>query len=217
MRMTGYYCAGCKCDLCDGRKVKTIERGHPAAPPPGEAVDYMGFVCVDVRWRGTLIASLCEGGGSFTNSICFLIYRMCCAEGSTHVSSRGFIFYMSLVGFSCNTLPSRRTLKNSRLVCKKDDVHVCIMCLRAIMNYQVSPQRRCAQTARPAGLKHTHVRLEPNSVCPPAPSPCFICYAESVMHLLFSLLCQLAHLPDFAVVFSPCSTASTWSCRTHML
>uniref|UniRef100_A0A674BK65 Formin like 2 n=1 Tax=Salmo trutta TaxID=8032 RepID=A0A674BK65_SALTR len=37
----------------------------------------------------------------------------------------------------CNTLPSRRTLKNSRLVCKKDDVHVCIMCLRAIMNYQV--------------------------------------------------------------------------------
>ncbi|XP_054470740.1 formin-like protein 2 isoform X2 [Anoplopoma fimbria] len=35
-----------------------------------------------------------------------------------------------------NTLPSRRTLKNSRLVCKKDDVHVCIMCLRAIMNYQ---------------------------------------------------------------------------------
>ncbi len=36
-----------------------------------------------------------------------------------------------------NTLPSRRTLKNSRLVCKKDDVHVCVMCLRAIMNYQV--------------------------------------------------------------------------------
>uniref|UniRef100_A0A8C1IT09 Formin-like 2a n=1 Tax=Cyprinus carpio TaxID=7962 RepID=A0A8C1IT09_CYPCA len=25
---------------------------------------------------------------------------------------------------------------NSRLVCKKDDLHVCIMCLRAIMNYQ---------------------------------------------------------------------------------
>uniref|UniRef100_A0A673M4F6 Formin-like protein 2 n=1 Tax=Sinocyclocheilus rhinocerous TaxID=307959 RepID=A0A673M4F6_9TELE len=46
------------------------------------------------------------------------------------------------INFSCcfalrsNTLPSRRTLKNSRLVCKKDDVHVCIMCLRAIMNYQ---------------------------------------------------------------------------------
>ncbi|NWU45719.1 FMNL2 protein, partial [Hylia prasina] len=35
-----------------------------------------------------------------------------------------------------NTGPSRRTLKNSRLVSKKDDVHVCIMCLRAIMNYQ---------------------------------------------------------------------------------
>uniref|UniRef100_A0A8P4GFY5 Formin-like protein 2 n=1 Tax=Dicentrarchus labrax TaxID=13489 RepID=A0A8P4GFY5_DICLA len=37
-----------------------------------------------------------------------------------------------------NTLPSRRTLKNSRLVCKKDDVHVCVMCLRAIMNYQLT-------------------------------------------------------------------------------
>uniref|UniRef100_A0A8D0CEX5 Formin like 2 n=1 Tax=Scleropages formosus TaxID=113540 RepID=A0A8D0CEX5_SCLFO len=35
-----------------------------------------------------------------------------------------------------NNVPNRRTLKNSRLVSKKDDVHVCIMCLRAIMNYQ---------------------------------------------------------------------------------
>ncbi|NXJ85306.1 FMNL3 protein, partial [Trogon melanurus] len=35
-----------------------------------------------------------------------------------------------------STLPSRRALKNSRLVSQKDDVHLCIMCLRAIMNYQ---------------------------------------------------------------------------------
>uniref|UniRef100_A0A674EKZ8 Formin-like 3 n=1 Tax=Salmo trutta TaxID=8032 RepID=A0A674EKZ8_SALTR len=34
-------------------------------------------------------------------------------------------------------LPSLKTIKNSRLVSQKDDVHVCIMCLRAIMNYQV--------------------------------------------------------------------------------
>uniref|UniRef100_A0A3B4TML8 Formin-like 2b n=1 Tax=Seriola dumerili TaxID=41447 RepID=A0A3B4TML8_SERDU len=33
------------------------------------------------------------------------------------------------------SLPSPSS-SNSRLVCKKDDVHVCIMCLRAIMNYQ---------------------------------------------------------------------------------
>uniref|UniRef100_A0A8C1X5X6 Formin-like 3 n=1 Tax=Cyprinus carpio TaxID=7962 RepID=A0A8C1X5X6_CYPCA len=32
--------------------------------------------------------------------------------------------------------PSSKTIKNSRLVSQKDDVHVCIMCLRAIMNYQ---------------------------------------------------------------------------------
>ncbi|XP_041577361.2 formin-like protein 1 isoform X6 [Taeniopygia guttata] len=30
----------------------------------------------------------------------------------------------------------RKALRNSRLVSQKDDVHVCIMCLRAIMNYQ---------------------------------------------------------------------------------
>uniref|UniRef100_A0A1D5RJ06 Formin like 3 n=1 Tax=Macaca mulatta TaxID=9544 RepID=A0A1D5RJ06_MACMU len=31
---------------------------------------------------------------------------------------------------------ARQALKNSRLVSQKDDVHVCILCLRAIMNYQ---------------------------------------------------------------------------------
>uniref|UniRef100_A0A8C9WLD5 Formin like 1 n=1 Tax=Scleropages formosus TaxID=113540 RepID=A0A8C9WLD5_SCLFO len=40
----------------------------------------------------------------------------------------------SFTGFS--SLHSRKTLRNSRIVSQKDDVHVCIMCLRAIMNYQ---------------------------------------------------------------------------------
>lgn len=34
------------------------------------------------------------------------------------------------------TLPNRRALKNARMVSRKDDVHLCVMCLRAIMNYQ---------------------------------------------------------------------------------
>uniref|UniRef100_A0A8C7MW60 Formin-like 3 n=1 Tax=Oncorhynchus kisutch TaxID=8019 RepID=A0A8C7MW60_ONCKI len=34
------------------------------------------------------------------------------------------------------TAPNSKTIKNSLLVSQKDDVHVCIMCLRAIMNYQ---------------------------------------------------------------------------------
>uniref|UniRef100_A0A669QR87 Formin like 3 n=1 Tax=Phasianus colchicus TaxID=9054 RepID=A0A669QR87_PHACC len=34
------------------------------------------------------------------------------------------------------TLPSRRALKNARMVSSKDDVHLCVMCLRAVMNYQ---------------------------------------------------------------------------------
>lgn len=55
-----------------------------------------------------------------------------------HVKSVTYRFIeVSLFICRYNTLPSRRTLKNSRLVSKKDDVHVCIMCLRAIMNYQV--------------------------------------------------------------------------------
>ena len=37
---------------------------------------------------------------------------------------------------------SRKTLRNSRIVSQKDDVHVCIMCLRAIMNYQVGQPGR---------------------------------------------------------------------------
>ncbi|KAI1892260.1 hypothetical protein AGOR_G00131520 [Albula goreensis] len=35
-----------------------------------------------------------------------------------------------------NTMTNSKTIKNSRLVSQKDDVHVCIMCLRAVMNYQ---------------------------------------------------------------------------------
>ncbi|KAM6042761.1 LOW QUALITY PROTEIN: formin-like protein 1 [Theristicus caerulescens] len=35
-----------------------------------------------------------------------------------------------------NPSHSKKALRNSRLVSQKDDVHVCIMCLRAIMNYQ---------------------------------------------------------------------------------
>nr|XP_020653646.1 formin-like protein 1 isoform X3 [Pogona vitticeps] len=38
------------------------------------------------------------------------------------------------IGF--NPAHSRKALRNSRIVSQKDDVHVCIMCLRAIMNYQ---------------------------------------------------------------------------------
>lgn len=35
-----------------------------------------------------------------------------------------------------NSVQNRKALRNSRVVSQKDDVHLCIMCLRAIMNYQ---------------------------------------------------------------------------------
>uniref|UniRef100_A0A8C5AP49 Formin-like 3 n=1 Tax=Gadus morhua TaxID=8049 RepID=A0A8C5AP49_GADMO len=47
-------------------------------------------------------------------------------------------FCNTLVVVSCRygSVTNTKTIKNSRLVSQKDDVHVCIMCLRAIMNYQ---------------------------------------------------------------------------------
>uniref|UniRef100_A0A8C0R0W0 Formin like 3 n=1 Tax=Canis lupus dingo TaxID=286419 RepID=A0A8C0R0W0_CANLU len=41
----------------------------------------------------------------------------------------------SVLRYVCSC-SARLALKNSRLVSQKDDVHVCILCLRAIMNYQ---------------------------------------------------------------------------------
>uniref|UniRef100_A0A8C3FUJ6 Formin like 1 n=1 Tax=Chrysemys picta bellii TaxID=8478 RepID=A0A8C3FUJ6_CHRPI len=40
-----------------------------------------------------------------------------------------------------NPVHSRKALRNSRIISQKDDVHLCIMCLRAIMNYQVCGEK----------------------------------------------------------------------------
>ncbi|GCC18221.1 hypothetical protein chiPu_0017852 [Chiloscyllium punctatum] len=50
----------------------------------------------------------------------------------THGSSRASSRHLTVR----HTMHSRKALRNSRIVSQKDDVHVCIMCLRAIMNYQ---------------------------------------------------------------------------------
>ncbi|NXE01111.1 FMNL3 protein, partial [Chaetorhynchus papuensis] len=59
------------------------------------------------------------------------------------------------------TLPSRRALKNSRLVSQKDDVHLCIMCLRAIMNYQVLSPRGGDAAVTTATVADTVPALSP--------------------------------------------------------
>lgn len=166
MPMSGSYCGSRKWYLWGGHKVKTIERGLPAAP--GEAVYYTVFVCVSIRRRGGLTASLCWGGvwqRLIHNDICFQIYLEDLSLYSD--SPRSFFnitysYHIFVIRSSCNTLPSRRTLKNSRLVCKKDDVHVCIMCLRAIMNYQVSPQDSCS----PLWLTTFRSSVAPLLICP---------------------------------------------------
>lgn len=61
IQMTGVYCGSFKWYLCERRESKTILRGHPVAPAP--ALDYVVFVCVNVRCLGSLMASQCGGGG----------------------------------------------------------------------------------------------------------------------------------------------------------
>lgn len=76
-----------------------------------------------------------------------------------------------------------------------------------------SPRRTSIQTACPSGLKHTHLTE--------AKFNFFHCVFS-----MFNLSCRGMHLlsyfvfvslPPVAIFFSPCSTASTWSCHTHML
>uniref|UniRef100_A0A8B9NE09 Formin like 3 n=1 Tax=Accipiter nisus TaxID=211598 RepID=A0A8B9NE09_9AVES len=57
-------------------------------------------------------------------------------EDLQHPSALPAPFASSLARSARQTALRRRALKNSRLVSQKDDVHLCIMCLRAIMNYQ---------------------------------------------------------------------------------
>lgn len=91
----------------------------------------------------------------------------------------------------------RRTLKNSRLVCKKDDVHVCIMCLRAIMNYQVSSVQSAVTLICP--LKHNHLSDGKKK------AKSFL-----LIHFFTFLYVSCSHFLSSSMVL-------TWSCHTHML
>uniref|UniRef100_A0A8B9NGV7 Formin like 3 n=1 Tax=Accipiter nisus TaxID=211598 RepID=A0A8B9NGV7_9AVES len=65
-----------------------------------------------------------------------LVNYLSFAQSPAVRGSRSWVPCVCVPPPSYGTLPSRRALKNSRLVSQKDDVHLCIMCLRAIMNYQ---------------------------------------------------------------------------------
>uniref|UniRef100_A0A8C9WLW8 Formin like 1 n=1 Tax=Scleropages formosus TaxID=113540 RepID=A0A8C9WLW8_SCLFO len=63
----------------------------------------------------------------FSSALCMLLLS------SAHVA----VSDSAILRFGRLTqLPGRKALRHSRIVSQKDDVHVCIMCLRAIMNYQ---------------------------------------------------------------------------------
>lgn len=106
----------------------------------------------------------------------------------------------SVICCSYGTVSNSKTIKNSRLVSQKDDVHVCIMCLRAIMNYQVpnSDTPVEAHTHNLTQILFEYVRIT-----------CFLCTALNI--------CWGSTVwphPVLSLSFS-CSTASIWSCLTH--
>lgn len=124
----------------------------------------MAFVLVHVRWTISF-----KGGGAMSPHKRHLFSALYCAPcPNTHTRTMAPTFQdlkkNPNVTFRCNTLPSRRTLKNSRLVCKKDDVHVCIMCLRAIMNYQVIHASHTLNLISRAVTKYWHCNIVQRSV-----------------------------------------------------
>ncbi|XP_041122582.1 formin-like protein 1 isoform X2 [Polyodon spathula] len=96
-------------------------------------VDYLSFAQCSVTYdiesvdNGSLTP---EKGKSLDRSVEDLIKGA--GNSPTHSSSKS----TRLLTVRINSMHSRKALRNSRIVSQKDDVHVCIMCLRAIMNYQ---------------------------------------------------------------------------------
>lgn len=111
---------------------------------------------------------------------------------------------------SYGTVSNSKTIKNSRLVSQKDDVHVCIMCLRAIMNYQVPNSDTTAH------------HFEENSIVE-ANTQSDIDMCHKLEDYVFPVQSNAHYIPRFFsdhILFSlslssSCSMASIWSCLTH--
>ncbi|XP_065111591.2 formin-like protein 1 [Paramisgurnus dabryanus] len=58
------------------------------------------------------------------------------AKNGNHSTSHGMTRAARALTVRITSLAQRKTLRNARLASQRDDVHLCIMCLRAIMNYQ---------------------------------------------------------------------------------
>lgn len=87
--------------------------------------------------------------------------HLCCQIKHSFCELLNLSFY-----FSYGSAANSKTIKNSRLVSQKDDVHVCIMCLRAIMNYQVQDAQTwlVTKTSGTSDL-NAHRKEEANKNC----------------------------------------------------
>ncbi|KAL0984189.1 hypothetical protein UPYG_G00138290 [Umbra pygmaea] len=90
-------------------------------------VDYLSFANCAVNYD---IDSLDNGTATPDKSLEDLTRSV--SNSPTHAATKG----ARNLTPRFNSLHNRKALRSSRLVSQKDNVHLCIMCLRAIMNYQ---------------------------------------------------------------------------------
>uniref|UniRef100_A0A8C1PR01 Formin-like 1a n=1 Tax=Cyprinus carpio TaxID=7962 RepID=A0A8C1PR01_CYPCA len=86
-------------------------------------VDYLSYAQSDAPYVYSVISRSVEDLAKNVN------------HSSTHGCS-SFVYSLPFHIRISNLTHSRKTMRNARLATQRDDVHLCIMCLRAIMNYQ---------------------------------------------------------------------------------
>uniref|UniRef100_A0A8C2FPL4 Formin-like 1a n=1 Tax=Cyprinus carpio TaxID=7962 RepID=A0A8C2FPL4_CYPCA len=73
---------------------------------------------------------------SYAQSDAPYVYSVISCTQILHIQCSSFVYSLPFHIRISNLTHSRKTMRNARLATQRDDVHLCIMCLRAIMNYQ---------------------------------------------------------------------------------
>ncbi|RXN18348.1 formin 1 [Labeo rohita] len=96
-------------------------------------VDYLSYAQSDAPFEAESV----ENGGSVSDNR-RLSERSVedLAKNVNHSPTHGVGRAARAFTVRISNLASRKTMRNARLATQRDDVHLCIMCLRAIMNYQ---------------------------------------------------------------------------------
>uniref|UniRef100_A0A672KJA9 Formin-like protein 3 n=1 Tax=Sinocyclocheilus grahami TaxID=75366 RepID=A0A672KJA9_SINGR len=112
------------------------ERFQVKNPPHTYIQKLRGYLDPKVTRKVSIICVDCVTNVCFSPG-CIHMRALFSPLSHSHILRHSFCELLTLsFYFSYGSAANSKTIKNSRLVSQKDDVHVCIMCLRAIMNYQ---------------------------------------------------------------------------------